>query len=71
MTEKTNERATIREVHDLIQELRKENKEDMNHIIIKVDRIEGKVDRIVGWAAGAGAVAGVAITFIKDFFLKK
>ena len=48
MTEKTNERATIREVHDLIQELRKENKEDMNHIIIKVDRIEGKVDRIVG-----------------------
>lgn len=45
-----------------IKELRR-GQEALNK---KVDALSDKVSGILGWAAGAGAVAGIVITYVKD-----
>jgi hypothetical protein len=37
---------------------------------IKIDRIDNTLSRIIGYSAGAGAIAGIVIAFIKDKVLK-
>lgn len=33
---------------------------------VQIAKINNKLSSILGWAAGAGAVAGIVFTFIKD-----
>ena len=35
----------------------------------RLQKVENRVSNILGWASGAGAVAGVIFTFVKDWFV--
>lgn len=36
----------------------------------RIDRVERNVSRIIGYATGAGATAGIVIAFAKDYIKK-
>jgi hypothetical protein len=45
--------------------------EDIPDIKKRLDTVESKVSNILGWASGAGAVFGLAFSFVKDWFTKR
>lgn len=43
--------------------------EKIDELDSRLRNVEKKVSNILGWASGAGAVAGLAFTFVKDWFV--
>ena len=60
----------LKEIKDSVDDFRKETNDEIKTIKEDVGSINVKLASILGYAAGAGAVAGIAIAFLKDWVKK-
>ena len=63
-------RARVSEILKDVDDFRKETNDEIKTIKEDVGSINVKLASILGYAAGAGAVAGIAIAFLKDWVKK-
>lgn len=63
-------RAKVENIELKVNSLDKKFDEGLANIDHRVDKVENIVSKIIGYATGAGAVAGIIIAFGRDYILQ-